>query len=186
MRAEGHSEIKGVWLVTAKSWVLGQRTVAELNAVARHVDPAMRSALTDPLPSEWYPEETLQQVLRGMRSVLAEDSDSRFLELMRQCTRIGVNRFFRALLRLGSAQFVLRQVPTMWRQIRRGTGRVEVETESNRIQLRYRDFPYFDDPNYRLLTLGSLGAVVELCTSSQPSVSLGAHGSDWLDVAIET
>ena len=178
------SEIKGVWLVTARTWVLEHHSREMLAAIASHVDETERSAITDPLPSEWYPEQVLQQALRGLRAEAAGGSNERFLEIMRQCTRLGVSHFFRVLLRLSSPSFVLRQVPTMWRQIRRGPARVEVTSEPDVITVRYRKFPFFDDENYRLLTLGSLTAVVELCTSERPRVTLGEHGADWLDVVI--
>jgi hypothetical protein len=180
------SEIKGVWLVTARSYVLTRHGAGALQRIAEAVEPALREAVIEPLPSAWYPEELLQQALAGMRREIAEDSDDGLLAVMEGCTELGVSRFFRALLRLSSAEFVLAQVPTMWRQIRRGPGKVEVErTEHGRI-LHYSRFPYFDDPNYRLLTLGSLTAVLRLCTRVPPRIRLGAQGRDFLDVHVET
>lgn len=180
------SEIKGVWLVTARSYVVTRHGREALERIADSVDASMREAVVEPLPSAWYPEELLQQALAGMRHVIADDSDDGLLGVMEGCTELGVSRFFRALLRLSSAEFVLAQVPTMWRQIRRGTGKVEVERSEHGRILHYSRFPYFDDSNYRLLTLGSLTAVLRLCTREPPRIRLGAHGRDFLDVIVET
>ena len=98
---------------------------------------------------------------------------------------IGVNRFFRVLLRLSSPAFVLRQTPTMWRQIRRGQGRGEVEPVPGGTLIRYRDFPWFDDVNYRLLAKGSLGAIVAIAGKQLPRVDISDFGSDWLDARVE-
>ena len=72
----------------------------------------------------------------------------------------------------------------MWRQIRRGAGRVEVETLPGRCLIRYREFPYFDDPNYVLLTRGSLEALTRLCTGKPVVARIVAQDASSLDVEI--
>jgi hypothetical protein len=180
------SEIKGVWLVTARAYVLDRHGRAALERIASSVDPSLASAVLEPLPSHWYPEAVLQQSLRGMKSAIAHDSDDGLLRVMEGCTELGISRFFRALLRLSSPDFVMAQVPTMWRQIRRGPGKVSVERTADGQVIHYTSFPYFDDPNYRLLTLGSLTAVLRLCTKNPPRIRLGAQGKDFLDAIIES
>jgi hypothetical protein len=179
------SEIKGVWLVTARSWVLHHHGSSMLERIAGHIEPELRSALTDPLTSTWYPERVLAQALKGLREEVAHGSADEFRTVMESCTALGVSTFFRVLLRLSSPRFVLRQVPTMWRQIRRGSGRVEVTDENGKITIRYREFPWFDDVNYRLLTVGSLTALLRVCTRRTPRIRIQAHGIDWLDIVVD-
>jgi len=179
------SEVKGVWFVTAKSYMLDHGGAKALERVAEQLDPAFREAILDPLTSAWYPERALAQALAGMREVLGAIDDEVFCEVMRECSELGVNRFFRVLLRLSSASFVLRQTPTMWRQIRRGQGRVEVEPVQGGTLIHYRDFPWFEDVNYRLLAKGSLGAIVAIAAGKLPRVDIVDFGSDWLDARVE-
>jgi hypothetical protein len=108
-----------------------------------------------------------------------------FVEAMDGCTMIGISRFFRALLRVATPAFVLRQVPTMWRQIRRGDARVSVTIDGDRARIQYAQFPYFSDENYRLLTEGSLRAVVRTCTGHAPKVTLLRSTSDSLNVEVQ-
>ena len=183
--ARSKSEVKGVWFVTARAWVAGHGEDA-LGRVLLGMDPEWRPALTDPLTSGWYAEEALQQALRAMRRELSLEREHDFLRAMRECTEIGISRFFRALVRLSSPPFVLRQVPTMWRQIRRGAGRVEVETLAGRSIIHYREFPYFDDENYRLLTRGSLEALTSLTAPGRTvRAEILGFWREALDVSIE-
>lgn len=179
------SEVKGVWFVTAKSYLLGQRGPEAVEWVAERLDPAFRNAMLEPLTSGWYPERALAQGLDGMREVLGAVDDEVFCRIMRECTEIGVNRFFRALLRSSSPEFVLRQIPTMWRHIRRGQGRVDVERAPGGTLIHYSDFPWFEDVNYRLLVKGSLGAIVAIAARRLPPVDISGYGSDWLDARVE-
>jgi hypothetical protein len=179
------SEVKGIWLVTARGWVLREHDGAMLERIASHMDRDLRPAILEPLPSEWYPEEVLAQALRAMREVVAQGSNEKFRAVMESCTELGVSTFFRVLLRVSTPRFVLRQVPTMWRQIRRGRGRVVVENRPTSTVVAYSDFPHFGNVDYRLLTLGSLTAVLRVCTRETPHIRIEDHGGDWLDVVVD-
>lgn len=177
--------MKGIWLVTARGWVLREHDNPTLERIASHMDRDLRPAILEPLPSEWYPEEVLAQSLRAMREVVADGSNEKFRGVMESCTELGVSTFFRVLLRVSTPRFVLRQVPTMWKQIRRGRGRVVVENRATSTVVAYSDFPWFGDINYRLLTLGSLTAVLRVCTRETPRIRIEDHGGDWLDVVVD-
>ncbi len=172
------SEVKGVWFVSARAW-LEERGV--LMTAAKPLPPAVRSALLEPMPTAWYPEETLQQAMSGVRATLARDGDQ-FIDAMDGCTVIGTSRFFRALLRLATPGFVLRQVPAMWRHIRRGDAHVDVVVEGDSARIEYSAFPFFGDENYRLLTEASLRAVVRTCTGRNPKVTIAKWSADALTV----
>lgn len=154
-----------------------------LPRVLARMSPAHREALREPIASTWYPEEALQDALAALRAELELGPDQ-FIEAMDACTVIGTTRFFRALLRMATPLFVLRQVPSMWRVVRRGAGGVEVEGTDEEARVRYRDFPYFDDENYRLLTIASLRAVVRTCTERAPTVTLERWSSSSLDARV--
>jgi len=174
------SEIKGAWFVAARAW-LEERGALETAATALNGD--VRHALLEPIPAAWYPEEVLQEAMRGVRTAVVPSSDA-FVDAMDGCTVIGTSRFFRALLRVASPAFVLRQVPTMWRQIRRGDAKVAVMIDGDRARIQYSEFPYFSDENYRLLTEGSLRAVVRTCTGRDPKVTVLRSTADSLNVEL--
>jgi hypothetical protein len=178
------SEVKGIWFVTARSYVLEEHGPERLAAMAAMMDERWRSVLREPLTSVWYPEQALSQALAAMCAVLANGSQDRFTRVVEDCTAVGVSRFFKVMLLVSSARFALRQVPTMWRHIRRGAGRVEVADRKTGTLVAYREFPYFDDPNYRSLTLGSLTAMLRICTRHTPQVTIRAYGKSWLDVEV--
>ncbi len=174
------SLVKGAWFVAARAWLEAH---SSLEATTRALPPDVRQVLLEPIPAEWYPEETLQTALRVMRQEIAPDR-AHFVAVIDGCTEIGISRFFRALLRVVSPAFVLRQVPTMWRQIRRDDTRVTVEVNENRAVIHYAGFPYFADDNYRALTEGSLRAVVRTSTGRDPKVTILHATKDSLDVEV--
>ncbi len=163
------SEVKGAWFVSAHAFLAAEP--GALERVLAEVPESHRNALADPSAGRWYPEVTLQETLGAFRRVHARTAND-FVAAIDACTVIGTSRFFRALLSLTTPGFVLRRVPTMWRQVRRGPGGVTVMTDAAEALLTYENFPYFDDENYRLLTVGSLRALVRICTGAAPTVTI--------------
>lgn len=177
------SEVKGSWFVSLRA-CLEERDPEVLDRILRVLPTEHREALADPIASHWYPEQALAETLRAVNEVLARGDRRAFVDAMDAFTEVGVNRFFRVMLRLSSVRFVLRQVPTMWRQIRRGDGRVDVVDVPGGIEVRYTEFPYFADPLYEDLTVGSLRAVVRVCVGRATEVTVTHRGPDSLSVRI--
>lgn len=185
MGAARDSEVKGVWFVSARAYLVqrfgdeGVRRVAEGMPTARY-----RGALVDPLPSSWYPEDALSEALDSMLVGAASGDELRFLGMMRDCTDIGINRFFKAVARLTSPAFMLRRVPTMWSHIRRGAGQVEVHVREPAVVIEYSQFPYFARRTYQLMTEGSLSALMRVCTGHLPEIRVTDVGTSHLTVEI--
>jgi hypothetical protein len=178
------SEVKGLWFTVGRRYVVesyGQEMLDE--CVARLGDKHGR-ILAEALPSEWYPEETLQQTLAVLDVVVARGDDELFVRIIEEASLVAVHHFFRALLRLVPPQTMLRKVPTMWTLIRRGAGRVTVEADATRGAVHYAEFPYFDDVHYRLLTLGAIRSLMVLCGAQGARVELAAYTRDALDVDV--
>ncbi len=146
--------------------------------------PPYRGILLDPLPGEWYPEAALGELLAAVRAELTDGSAEAFVQVIEDVTLDGVGRFFRLVLALASPGFVLRKVPVLWHRMRRGVGRVDVEAVHDRVVLRYRTFPYFDDENYRLMTVGTLRGVYRAAGAATPQVQILDWGPDRLDVEV--
>jgi hypothetical protein len=174
------SEVKGIWFVSARKWVVQDVGEEALRAVLSELHGPAREALEEPLSSHWYPEEALQQGLDAARRVLAGDSSDRMLELLEQVSLVGINTFWRTALRITSTEFALRALPVSWRHIRRGPGEMVVDVEDGFAKIHYRHFPYFDDPNYRLLVLGTLRPLLRVSTGHEVPVTIVSYTRDTL------
>jgi hypothetical protein len=183
------SEVKGLWFVIGKRYVLETYGVRVLEECRTLLGERHGAALADPLPSQWYPEETLQQMLAVLDLVIARGDPNAFVKIIESCSLLAVNHFFRTLLRLVPPATMLRKIPTMWTLIRRGAGRVVVEAGDAHAVIRYSEFPYFDDVHYRLLTVGAIRSLLTLCTgksaeSQDVRVEIADHSQDTLTVHV--
>jgi hypothetical protein len=172
------SEVKGLWFTVGRSYIVetyGQEMLAQ--CVERLGDRHGR-IFAEALPSEWYPEETLQQTLGVLDVVVARGDQREYVRMIEECSLVAVNRFFRALLRLVPPPTMLRKIPTMWTLIRRGAGRVTVEADDTHAVVRYSEFPYFEDVHYRLLTIGAIRALLTLCGARDGQVEVAAYTPD--------
>lgn len=174
----GRSEVKGAWFVTARSYVLERHGDAVLREIAESVGKEQQPAVLEPIASEWYPEEWLQQTLAAAHRIVAGGDEQEYVRFIEGCTEQGVSRFFSVLIEISTPSFILSKVPFMWDRIRRGPGQVTVSQEPTGSRIHYEKFPYFADPLYRLLTVGSLRAVVRRCTGAEPDVRIVDFSDD--------
>ena len=174
------SEVKGIWFVSARKWVLTDLGEGALRSVLAELDGIAREALEDPLASHWYPEGALQQSLDAARRILCDDDGDRMLEMLERVSLVGINTFWRTALRITGTEFALRALPVSWRHIRRGPGEMTVEIESGLARIHYRAFPYFDDPNYRMLVLGTLRPLLRVSTGHEVPVTIASYTKDTL------
>jgi hypothetical protein len=180
----GQSEVKGLWFVVAKRYLI-DRYEPDLPAkMAALVDAPLRSAFLDPLRSHWYPEACLTQFMAAFDELVTHGDQRKMIAAFEDCTLQGVHRFFQAMLRMTSPDFLLRRTPVLWGCVRRNQGRLTVESDETRAIVHYADFPYFDDVNYRLLALGTLRPLATLCGGTSPRASIVDYGKNWLDVEV--
>ena len=179
------SEVKGLWFVALQQYLRDAHGERELERVVQGMPAQYQAALRAPLTSSWYPEAALQSALAAAYTSTARANDQIFMELIEGVTEHGISRFFRVLLRMATPEFVLKQVPAMWRHGRRGQGKVEVSVAPDVVTVLYTEFPYFDDRRYRLLTEAMLRALVRVGSKRTAVVRIDDHGVDWLRVKIE-
>jgi hypothetical protein len=178
------SEVKGIWFLATRDYALEAHGTRTFDHLLDAVPPAQRDVLAAPIASAWYPEAALQEVLSALHEVVAQGNDARFERIVEACAQKGVHRFLQMLLRITSPGLMLRMVPTMWRQIRRGAGHVEVEQHDGHAIVRYSEFPWFRDRLYRILTTGSLRAVVGRSAQASARIEVLGHGRDSLDLRV--
>jgi hypothetical protein len=178
------SEVKGLWFTVGRKYILESYGQETLELCVARLGERHGAVLAEPLSSAWYPEETLQQTLGVLHVVVAQEDTELYVRIMEECSLIAVHTFFRALLRLVPPPTMLRKIPKMWTLIRRGAGQVTVDADETHAVVRYSEFPYFDDVNYRLLTLGAVRSLMTLCGARQARVELAAHTHDSLAVDV--
>jgi len=180
----GESEVRGIWFAAAAAYC--ERAFGEpaLKSVLSHMPAPHREVILFPDGNTWYPEAVMQTAIAAMDRVLAEGDAARFTKIIEGCTEEGVSRAFRVFLRVTTPAFVLRQVPFMWRQIRRGRGDVTVVGSDASALIQYRDFPYFGDRRYRWLTEASLRALVRIATRREPHVKIISYDDCSLDIEV--
>jgi hypothetical protein len=122
--------------------------------------------------------------MRAFDQLVTRGDRKRLIAMFEECTLNGVHRFFQALLRLTSPDFLLRRTPVLWNYVRRNQGSLTVEADAERAIIRYVDFPYFDDFRYRLLALGTLRPLATLCGGTDPRAEEVGFGKDWLTVEV--
>lgn len=180
----GQSEVKGLWFVVARRYIVDHHDPELPFKIASLIDPELKDVILDPMRSAWYPEAALQQFMAAFDELVTRGDQKRLVAAFEECTLQGVHRFFQALLRLTSPDFLLRKTPTLWSYVRRGQGTLTVETDESHAIVRYRDFPYFDDVRYRLLALGTLRPLATLCGGTNPRAEVLDYGKEWLDVNV--
>jgi hypothetical protein len=181
---EPASEVKGLWFVVGRRYVLDHYGQEMLDDCVARLGERNGQALSAPIASQWYPEETLQQTLAVLDVVVAQGDQEAFSRILLECSLLAVNIFFRALLRLVPPPTMLRKIPTMWTLIRRGAGRVVVEADEVHAVVRYSEFPYFDDVHYRLLTIAAVRSLMVLCGARQARLDLAAYSPDTLTLEV--
>lgn len=177
------SEVKGLWFTVPKRYILENHGADALAMVITHMGERHGAIFDSALSSEWYEEETLRRLLAACHEVLARNHDDEYVHVVEETSLVAIHHFFRALLRLVPPAAMLRKIPTMWNIMRRGPGRVEVETSDQGGVVHYSSFPYFDDVLYRLMTKGAIRALMRLC-GTPAEVVLGEHTRDSLNVEV--
>lgn len=180
-----YSEVKGLWFVSARRYALERHGAEALAEVIATMKPRWRAALESPLASAWYAEEAMRDAFAAASTVLAQGNEARIIEMFEGCALYGVTHFWRIALRVASTEFAVRMLPSTWRHMRRGPGKMAVEVDGERARVLYTSFPYFDDLNYRLLVIGTLRPLLRISTGAEPRISIAGYGTSWLTAEIE-
>ncbi len=180
----GQALVKGVWFVTARRHLVEAHGASALHAVARAMKLDHGPMLLEGLASEWYPEDAFQDALAAVMLQVARQDTKVFCEFIEECTVLGVNMFFRVLLRATSTAFLIRKMPVLSRQYRRNDWQCLAEADDHRATLEWKGCPYLGDRNYRLYLVAMLVKCAELCSNRRPAAEVAGHGDDWIKLQI--
>ena len=176
--------MKGAWFSTARAQLLeryGEECVARV--LARMPDDT-RGAFADPMSGSWYPEVCLRDAFRAVSEEVFDGDPVAFEEFIETCALAGVRRFFRALIAITSPAFFIGKLPTVFRQVRRGSPNATVDLSGDRAIIHMSDLPFSDDPLYRHAACASLRALVSLAASRRPAVSVTGYSATSIDIEI--
>ena len=180
----GH-EVKGSAFVTLRKWIADEHGTAMLERLLSSIPSDAKRALSDPLPSQWYPERVHADALRALFDGIARGDLDAFERIIGQCTALGVHTFANLVLTMSSPSFVLKRTPTLYGLIRRGPSTLDVDLKEHTAHLHYRGLPFFDDPLYRHYFRALLRALLTPSMKREPGVTLEAHAADSLDVRVD-
>jgi hypothetical protein len=169
---ERESEVKGVWFVTARRYVLEEYGQDAFERYVECTREASRDAICEPLASRWYPEETMRDALEAYHEGVCSRNDSRFSHAMEACAVLGTHWFLQMLVSVTTPRYFLRLMPTALRQLRRGPVRLDIDVRDSDATLRFMDHPYSDHPQYRLATPAIVRAVMRLCVGQSARATL--------------
>jgi hypothetical protein len=180
------NQIKGFAFEVLRTHLIEQFGLPQFNEVFDTLPRRTREILDEADINEWYPEAEMRRVIHLVYDELAGRNDEKFVELMRAVALAGVNRFFRTVLGLASGKFVLRNIPSLWKRLRRGPASIRPEQLADgRVLLHYENFRYCRDPIYRLLSLANCQAVVLAATKKLPKSSLMRHTGTTMTLAFQ-
>ena len=157
------SEVKGIWFVTARRYVLAEYGPEMFARFAAALPEAIRQDATEPVVSRWYPEEMLRDALAVFHEVVTGGDDEAFSRAMERCSVLGVHWFVQLLVSVATPEHLLRLMPATLRVTRRGPVRVSVQTGERCATLRFTGQPYASDPRYRLTTPALVRGILSLC-----------------------
>lgn len=157
------SEVKGVWFMTARRYVVKEHGEEMLSRCIQASSPVAREAMRDPVVSRWYPEGALRDAMEAFHAVVSRGLDARFATDMEACTVLGANWFVQVLASISTPTYLVKQLPAGMRLMRRGGSTLSVEPRERGATVRLVDLPYADDARYRIATPACVRALLGLC-----------------------
>jgi hypothetical protein len=178
-------QVKGVWFVSGQTYLRRELPSDAYDQFLASLPPGHQAIVEAPLPSEWYPEAVAADFQRAWFDVAAGGDERTFERMIAAASGEGVNRFFRALARVATARFLIKQAPTIWKHLRRGPATVAVEDAGERMIVRYRGFPFFEDPLYATVFPVQVATLVTVATGKAAPTRILDRTSTSLDTEVE-
>lgn len=177
--------MKGSYFVIARRYLLERHGEDTLEAVIAELPARDRHLLEEPSGSAWYPEPLLMACQHALDEVITLGDMGRFEQEMAGCIQLGVNTFFKALLSLSTPEFMLRNYPTLFKRVRRGPARAEVEASGRRFWFHFVDLPNADHPFTLASARATFDVLVKLTGHPPPRVELQVRGGTRLSVGVD-
>jgi hypothetical protein len=168
MRAE--SQIKGFVFATCKRYISQRFSPEVYDELVAGLPESSRQLFVDPIVSSFYGEAHMHAFVTRIHQELAKGDPELFGDIMRGIAAAGINKFFRLILSLSSASFVMRRVPLLYKRLRQGPAKLHVDEEGERFFIHYDSFPWCSDPVYRSTSMANLQAAAAAAGTPFPRV----------------
>lgn len=176
--------VKGLTFQTARRHLTARFGEPAWQALMSELPRRTRKLFDEALTTEWYPEAEMRRFMHVVHAQLAEGDDQRFGEIARDLAAAGISRFFRMLVGLASARFVLLKVPVVWKRLRQGPAQLHAEaTDDGRVLIHYDNYRYCRDPIYRQLSIANCQALVVAAVNEVPVAEVLRHDSRSMTLA---
>lgn len=171
--AADSQEVKGLVFETVRVYMIETYGKPKWEELMYMLPQRTANVFEQPQITEWYPESELRRFAHLAFENVCNNDEDEYLEFVRRVARVGIHRFFSMIPGLASGRFVLRNVPTFFSRIRRGTASVKVDSAPDgRVLIQYENYRYCRDRLYRLMALGCCQAAAEAATDKIPKAEL--------------
>jgi hypothetical protein len=164
----GEQQVKALTFITARRHFIEKLGEAGFEELIAPLDERIKDLFVSDELNKLCAEADMRLFMHRIYTVLAKEDDEAFCTIARELALAGVSRFFRVLMNLASARFVLKKVPVVWTRLRVGPATLRTEVEDDRIRIFYSDFVYCFDHVYRLLSMSNCQALVMAATAKVP------------------
>jgi hypothetical protein len=167
--AADSQEVKGLVFDTIRNYVIDTYGKPAWDEMMYLLPRQTIEVFESPQLTEWYAESEMRRFVHLAFEMICGNDEDKFVELTRKVADVAIHRFLRMIPELASASFVLRNVPTFFRRIRRGTASVRVETDRHgRVLVHWEDYRYCRDRLYRMMAMASCQAAANAATGKIP------------------
>ena len=171
--ADDIQQVKGLTFTTIRKYIIEARGQKQWDAVMEKMPLRTHRLFEELDDSQWYPETEMRRLIHAIHDHVAKGDEQEFVELFRGVAHAGISRFFRMILTLASGQFVLRNIPTFWKRLRRGPARLESEQSPDGVvKIHYDDYRYCRDRIYRILSIANCQAAAHSACGKYPRASI--------------
>lgn len=161
-------QVKALTFLTARRHFFETIGEEAFESLIEPLSPRIKELFVSAELHQLCDEEDMREFMHRIYEVLAKSDDETFCAIARGLALAGVSRFFRMLMNLASARFVLKKVPIVWSRLRVGPATLRTEVDEDRIRIYYSDFSYCSDHVYRLLSMSNCQALVYAATGKVP------------------
>jgi hypothetical protein len=166
-------EVKGLVFDTVRLHILERYGKKKWDELMYLLPRQTIEVFENPHITEWYAESEMRRFAHLAFELICNEKEDQFVELVRDVALACIHRFLRMIPDLASGHFVLRNVPTFFKRVRRGTATVRVETVAGgRVLIHYENYRYCRDRLYRLMAMTSCQAAVYAATNKWPEADL--------------
>jgi len=181
---EGMAKIKGIALVASRDYLIKKFGINRVKKAVSTLSKEYQKYILKPIATEWYPEDVIVESFRTIQREFKIHSKVEVEETIKEGTLFLINRYLRKFIKIDDPEHYICLIPATWSFLH-DTGDVQIlEKSSNRVKLKYIDFPYINDPLYKRVILGTLLSALKASGAVKVNIINIREGDNELEVEI--